>query len=150
MTNEPLATVRLTRRFTAAPERVFDAWLDPTLVRRWMVAPTHRLGGAVDEIARIQLDSRVGGKFSFVVLRDGEEVDHAGEYLELLRPRHLVFTWNVPRYSAVTSMVKLDLAPSGSGTLLTLTHERVLESYRTRTEAGWGAIVDAIEVALTE
>ena len=31
MTAEPERCLRLTRRFEAAPERVFDAWLNPTL-----------------------------------------------------------------------------------------------------------------------
>ena len=34
MTAEPERCLRLTRRFEAAPERVFDAWLNPALARR--------------------------------------------------------------------------------------------------------------------
>ncbi|MDQ2997818.1 MAG: hypothetical protein M3R61_12275 [Chloroflexota bacterium] len=30
--------LRITRRFDAAPERVFDAWLHATMVRRWLFA----------------------------------------------------------------------------------------------------------------
>jgi uncharacterized protein YndB with AHSA1/START domain len=64
--------VRVTRRFSAAPERVFDAWLDPEMIGRWMFGPALR----DEDVVRSALDKRVGGSFSFVVRREGEEIDH--------------------------------------------------------------------------
>jgi uncharacterized protein YndB with AHSA1/START domain len=141
MTTEPHATVRVTRRFNASPERVFDAWLDPDKVRRWMAPGS-------EEVVRVDVDPRVGGVFAFVVRRQGEEIPHVGEYLEVARPRRLVFTWGVPRYSKETTLVRIDIAPAGTGTELTLTHERVPEGYETRTEAGWTAILAALDLAI--
>jgi len=83
--------VRVPRRFSASSERVFDAWLDPEKVPKWM-----SLSG---EMVRVQIDARVGGTFSFVERRDGEEIEHIGEYLEMACPRRLVFTWCIPQYS---------------------------------------------------
>lgn len=137
-----LVTVRITRRFSASPERVFDAWLDPAKVQRWMAAPPG--SGTV----RVAVDPRVGGKFSFVARRQGEEVEHTGEYLEFDRPRRLVFTWVVPRFSTQVTIVRLDLVPLGSGTELTLVHERVLPDYEERTAGGWNAICDVIAASL--
>jgi hypothetical protein len=34
MNTKPQVKVRLTRRFKASSERVFDAWLDPNMIRR--------------------------------------------------------------------------------------------------------------------
>src|SRR5437870_1551281 len=83
-------TVTVKRRFDAAPERVFDAWLSPDMIRKWIFGSPDD-----EEVVRIAVDARVGGSFSIVLRRKGAEVDHAGEYLEIDRPRRLVFTFGV-------------------------------------------------------
>ncbi|HEV7731927.1 MAG TPA: SRPBCC domain-containing protein, partial [Candidatus Binatia bacterium] len=75
-------SVHVTRRFAVAAERVFDAWLDDDLITRWMFGPDVR----DEEIVRIALDARVGGRFSFVVRRGADEIDHVGTYLAIERP----------------------------------------------------------------
>jgi uncharacterized protein YndB with AHSA1/START domain len=84
-------------------------------------------------------------KSSFVVRRQGQDLDHNGEYLEIDRPRRLAFTWTVGPDATSATRVTIDLAPSGSGTDLTLTHERIVREYAERTEEGWRAIVDAVD-----
>jgi len=129
-------TVQVTRRFAASPERVFDAWLDPDKARRFLfVAPTGTM-------VRAEIDVRVGGRFIFTDRRDGQDVDHVGQYLEIDRPRRLVFTFAVPAYSAESTAVTLDIAPEGSGCELTLTHAGVLPDYVDQTKAGWGMILE--------
>ena len=142
------ATVRVTRHFDAAPERVFDAWLEPDQVAQWFGAPAMKMLGTPDEIVRIDVDARVGGKFAFVVRHQGEVIEHVGEYLELDRPRRLAFTWCVPRYSKETTVVRLELSAAAGGTELTLVHERVAPEYQERTATGWSAILGAIADAL--
>ena len=93
----PPTTVLLARRIDAHPERVFDAFLDPQKVQKWI-----RAGSREDEITNIDIDARVGGTFSFLVQRHGEDVDHVGGYVEIDRPRRLAFTW-----SAVTPRVEV-------------------------------------------
>ncbi len=141
MTNPP-DVVRVTRRFTAPPERIFDAWLDGENLARWMRAPR-------DELVRVVLEARVGGAFVLVVRRNGEEIEHMGEYLEIDRPHRLAFSWSVPRYSPAKTRVDLELSPIDSGTELTLTHEGVAAEYLSRTEAGWRGILDSSVRALT-
>ena len=126
--------VHVSQRFTASPERVYDAWLSPEMLSTWMFGPALR----EEEIVSITLDARVGGSFSFVVRRNGELIDHVGEYLEMNRPSHLVFTWGIAP-DPPTSRVMIDIHPLQSGCELKLTHE--MESkwaeYAKRTEEGW-------------
>jgi len=101
--------VTVTRRFAVPPDRVFDAWLDAAWVGRWMFGP-----GVRDErIRHLTLDPRAGGRFSFAVERQGQVVDHVGNYLEIDRPRRLVFTWGVN--GSGSSRVTVTLAPSAGG-----------------------------------
>lgn len=127
------AVVQVTQRFNASAERVFDAWLSPELLGKWMFGPEVR----EEEIVRLSLDARVGGAFSFVVRRGEHVIDHVGEYLELDRPRRLAFTWGIA--GSDSSRVVLEITADGPGCVLTLTHELHPDwaAYASRTEAGW-------------
>ncbi|SEM01313.1 Uncharacterized conserved protein YndB, AHSA1/START domain [Stigmatella aurantiaca] len=142
----PPIQVRVVRPFQASPERVFDAWLDPQWIRRWM------FGSAVrdEEVLRIANDARVGGTFSFLVRRNAQEIDHVGTYLVLDRPHRLVFTWAIGEETEELSRVSIDIAPKGAGCELTLVHEMDPKwtEYAGRTEAGWSTMLGALERAL--
>ena len=146
MNAESHVGVRVTRRFSAAPERVFDAWLDPEVIGRWMSGPALR----DQEVLRIAVDARIGGSFSFVVRRQGEEIDHMGAYLEIDRPKRLAFTWGIARESEDGSRVTIDIVPLETGCQLTLTHELHPDwrDYASRTEAGWTKMLKALAEAL--
>lgn len=138
MSVEPQIAVPVCRQFSASAERVFDAWLDAGKVGTWMFSS--------DEIVRMEVDPRVGGKFSFVVRREGEEIDHTGEYLEIDRPRRLVFTWGIPQASADFSRVVVEIVSLGTGCELTLTHELHPEwaDYASRTAAAWTKMLNEL------
>ena len=138
MSDQATRTVRVTHRFTASPERVFDAWLDPERARRFLFAtPT-------GQMVRAETDPRVGGQFTFTDRRDGQDVIHTGEYLEIDRPRRLVFTFAVLTYSSVVTRVTIEIVPLDSGCELTLTHEGVLPEYAERGVEGWSRILDGL------
>lgn len=137
-----LRTLRITRHFDACPERVFDAWLDPATAGRWLYSAPN------GEMVKVAIDARVGGHFCFRDRRDGEDVDHVGEYLEIERPRRLVFTFAVPKYSEATTKVSIDIVPVGSGCELSLLHEDVLPQWADATQEGWGGILAKLEQKL--
>ncbi len=142
MTTEATGTVRVTRRFDASPESVFDAWLDPAKAIKWLFAtPTGRM-------VRVEIDARVGGLFNFTDRRDGEDIEHVGTYFDIDRPRRLVFTFAVPKYSDLYTRVTIELAPLATGCELTLTHEGVLPQYIEPSQKGWGMLLDALARAL--
>jgi uncharacterized protein YndB with AHSA1/START domain len=150
---QPSTTVLLARRLSAPPERVFDAWLDPGKIKSWIVGPSRS-----DDVLRVFVEPQVGGTFSIAVVRNGEELEHLGSYVEIYRPRRLSFTWNVVKGRDVSgvrpspgpggSLVTLDLAPAGTGTELRLTHEGVPEDAALRTEDGWSKIIQALANSL--
>ena len=137
---KPTPVVRLTRHFETAAERVFDAWLNPDLIRSWMYHP--ELGD--QEPPRVTVDARVGGAFSFLVHRHGQAIDISGQYIEIDRPRRLAFTWSVNK--AAASRVDLVFTPGDNTCDLTLTHELHPDwaDFVSRTESGWKRLTDSI------
>jgi uncharacterized protein YndB with AHSA1/START domain len=144
MSTTPNVIVQVTQRFTASAERVYAAWLDPGLIAWWM------FGSQLmeQEVVRISVDPRVGGAFSFVVRRQGQEIDHVGEYLELVPPRRLVFTWGI--VGSDSSHVVVEIVPQGAGCELMLTHELHPDwaDYAGRTEMGWTKMLAALNEVL--
>jgi len=108
-TGHATVTARVTHRFAASAERVFDAWLDPRTVGKWLFAtPT-------GEMVRVEIDPRVGGTFVITERRDGEDVMHTGEYLEIDRPRRLVFSLRVQKYAQDSDRVVVEITPLSTG-----------------------------------
>ena len=142
----PNVKVSVTRHFDASPERVFDAWLDPEMIGKWMFGPALR----EEEVLRIVADARVGGSFSFLVRRQGQEIDHVGKYREIDRPRRLIFTWGIAGESEDESLVIIEIVPQETGAELTLTHEMDAKwaDYASRTEAGWSKMLEALAATL--
>ena len=138
MVRKATATVTVERRIAAPPERVFDAWLDPEGVGRWLFATPD----GVSE--KVEIDARVGGRFAIAERRGRELAEHFGEYVELDRPRRLAFDfWT--SFSDTRTRVTVALAPEGDATLLTLTHEGVWADYEDRTRQGWTMILEGLE-----
>jgi uncharacterized protein YndB with AHSA1/START domain len=136
----PALAVRVcvTRAVAAQAEDVFDAWLDPAKVRQWF-AP------GLGQMRQVDVDPTVGGTFCFVQRRGDDDVAHTGEYLELERPRRLVFTWQTPPLPD-RSRVRIDIAATGDGCELTLTHdlEPQWAAKIAQMERGWSTMLDGM------
>jgi len=142
MSTQEKVRVSVAHRFTASAERVFDAWLDPCTAGKWLFATI------TGQVVRCEIDARAGGSFRIVDRRDSQDVEHVGEYLMIDRPRRLVFTFKVPKYSQEITRVTVDIAPASVGCELTLSHEGVLAEYASSTEAGWKGILDTLAETL--
>lgn len=144
MTGEKPIVIRVSRRYDFPAERVFDAWLDPEKTRRFLFATS------TGQMVRAEIDPRVGGTFNFTDRRDGVDVEHIGEYLEIDRPRRLAFTFHTERGSTDLSRVTIDIVPLSTGCELTLSHEIDPKwvQYKDRTEAGWTTILGNLATSL--
>lgn len=137
-------SIQVTRSFAASPERVFDAWLDPAIACRFLFAtPT-------GEMVRVEIDARVGGKFLITRRTDGDDVEHVGEYLVIERPRRLVFTFAVPRFSPQFTQVTVEITPTANGCTLMLKHEGVLQDWAERTQEGWDMILGTLDRTISD
>jgi uncharacterized protein YndB with AHSA1/START domain len=136
------AVVRVSRRFEAPAELVFDSWLEPARIGTWMFGANVR----DEEVLHLEVDPRIGGSFSFLVRRQGTEFDHVGTYREIDRPRRLVFTWGIAGESAGESVVTIDIRPTASGCELQLTHlmDPKWAGYASRVESGWTTMLNKL------
>ncbi len=76
----------LTRIVDAPPEKLFRAWTDPEIMKRWFVPRPWT-------ISEVKTDLRAGGS-SLVVMKDpdGKEYPNPGIYLEIVPNQKIVFT----------------------------------------------------------
>lgn len=140
--NKPVQAVVL-HHFSISAEQVFDAWLDPAMLGRWMFGPSVR----EERIVRLSLDPKLGEKFSFVVERNGTEVDHVGEYLEIDRPHRLSFTWGTRDSLPETSKVTVEIVPHNKGCDVKLTHEMSPKwaDFADKAAGSWTRMLDALD-----
>lgn len=143
--NKPVQAVVL-HRFSVPAERVFDAWIDPAMLSRWMFGPNVR----EERVVKLNLDRKVGGKFSFVVERNGIEIDHVGEYLEIDRPRRLSFTWATRESLPDTSRVTVEIIPRVKGCDVKLTHDMSPKwaDFVDKAAGSWTKMLDALDQTL--
>src|SRR5262245_56560047 len=80
-------TIKLHRVFTAPPERVYRAFLDPKAMCKWL--PPHGYVGEVHS-----MDARVGGRYrmSFTNLGTGQSHAFGGTYAELVPNQKIRYT----------------------------------------------------------
>jgi uncharacterized protein YndB with AHSA1/START domain len=143
-----MSQVVVTRHYDLPPETVFDAFLDVETARRFLFAT------ATGEMIAAAIDARVGGRFTFTDRRpEMGDVEHTGEYLEIDRPRRLVFTFGVPRFDPAMTRVTVEIVPSsaggGAGCDLTLTHDDIPAEYAKGNQDGWSRILAGLAPALS-
>jgi uncharacterized protein YndB with AHSA1/START domain len=135
---ETETAVEVEVRIAASPETVFDFFTEPDKMIQWMGRSA-------------KLDPRPGGTLRCDI--NGRSVA-SGEYVELERPRRVVFTWGWEGEDSVTapgsSTVEVVLAPDGDGTHLRLIH-RDLPSAESaeRHGHGWRHYTERLAAAAT-
>jgi uncharacterized protein YndB with AHSA1/START domain len=121
----------------ASPETVWEFLVDPEKVARWKGLPA------------TAFDARPGGTYRIEII-PGHVA--SGAFVELERPRRLVYTWGwepgadgpnaVPPGS---STVEIELEPAGAGTRLRFTHRDLpgIEAVQSHAE-GWNHYLDRL------
>jgi uncharacterized protein YndB with AHSA1/START domain len=137
----------VTRDIAASPERVFDAWLDPAIARRFLFATPE------GEMLTCEIDARVGGRALIVERRPSGDAHHRLQFVEIDRPRRLVFLFGAdPAQEGEWTRVTIDIAALGTRARLTLTHEMdpAWAAYQEQTRKGWTMILETLSRTIGE
>lgn len=138
-------SLNVIRNINAPIEKVFDAWLDPSMLAQFILP--------MPGMPQPQVENKPeqGGSFTIIMHVGENKVPHTGEYLEISRPNKLVFSWVSP-YSADDSKVTIDFTELDDGmTGVELTHVRFIdEEARSDHEGGWTSILGTLDGVLKE
>jgi glutathione S-transferase len=136
--NAPRETFELTMsRFIRAPrEKVFDAFVTPSLMAAWQCPRGMQ--------AEATTDARVGGAYRVDMrARDGSRFAVGGRYVEIKRPERLAYTWqwegdNSPM-PGVETLIEVDFSSRDDGTELRMRHSGFPSAQvRDAHTHGWG------------
>jgi len=133
-------TVKVSRSINAPIDTVFNAWLNPETLSKFMLpAP-----GMPEP--RTEVDARVDGRFAIYMVVGDQEIPHSGKFLEIDSPNKLVFTWESP-FSTQGSTVTISFtATDDHRTQIDLTHVKFKdEEARANHEGGWNRILEILD-----
>ncbi len=136
--------VRVQRVMPAAPEVVFDQWLDPESLEDWMCPRPVRVVG-------ITVEPRVGGSVRFDVDDSGTSVLITGRFLAIDRPHLLRFTWSNSNWPdpTVASVVNVAFAPfDDDQTLMSIEHSLLPPEEFDSFQNGWALTFDQLAAFL--
>ena len=143
--NRSANSISLVRTIGASAGKVFAAWTDPTVMRRWL-AP-EACGGTTVEV---EADARIGGRYLIAVVGPRDVLFTAGEYRELVPPERVVMTWSsgelLEEYRDKPTLVTVTMRALGPAlTELTLTHSGVAAEDETGLREGWANCLDKLQ-----
>lgn len=135
-------SLKVERVINAPPDVVFDAWLDPEMLRKFMMP------AAGVSVPRASNDPKEGGRFEIIMDTGETELPHAGTYKEISPHERIIFTWESP-FSSGDSTVTLTFAPVEAGTHVTLDHVRFADAEaRDSHLGGWTRVLDTLVTTL--
>lgn len=134
-------TLSVTHTYNAAPCAVYDAWLNPEIAKRFLFASDE------GRVIRADIEPRIGGHFLVIDRRPTGDAVHYGVFLELRRPRRMVFCFSAAEHDHNADRIQIDIEPLSEGTRLTLSHEMCAEwgHAEEQTRAGWIHVMDGLE-----
>ena len=142
------ATFTIERTYEASPTRVFQAFADPAIKKRWFAGPE----GWEEE--QSEMDFRVGGReTSRGGPRGGPVHTFESRYQDIVPNERIIFAYDmhVDDKRISVSLATVELEPKGAGTRLVFTEQGAfLDGYDDAgsREHGTGELLDALGAVL--
>jgi uncharacterized protein YndB with AHSA1/START domain len=129
------AVYERTIEIDASPETVWEFFVEPNKVMRWM---------GID----VELEPRPGGIYRCNVIPGHTAL---GEFVEVDKPRRIVFTWGWDGNEGVppgSSTIEAELTPEGNGTSVRFVHKNLPSAEAVASHAeGWDHYLARLELA---
>ena len=142
--DQPGATIRIERTFGGPAHKVFEAWTNVEVLRRWW-------HGEHDwETPQAELDLRVGGAIR-IVMRDphrGQDYGGRGEFTEIDPPRRLAYTWAWDDDPSTQQLVEVEFTDHGDRTTVVFTNSGIPAQAKDDHVFGWQNSFDNLDAAL--
>lgn len=147
MTDGQEIALELEHRYAAPRDRVFEAWTNPEVLKRWWAAAPSW------ETPLAEVDAREGGSYRLSMLTDTGDVHTVrGEYREISPPERLAYTWSweegpdAAMAGSESTLVVVEFLEDGDGTLVKLTHSGFAsDEIRGMHAQGWEAVLANLE-----
>ncbi|MGK7378699.1 SRPBCC family protein [Planococcus sp. 1R117A] len=146
-------TLNMARRFNAKSETVFEAWTNPEIMKKWLFTME-----STNKVAKSDL--RIGGAWEIVDRRNGVDYQAFGEYVDIIKPNKLVFTFKMPQFSDTEDVIRVFISPVQAMCEMTFSQEIVVPheeiwteedierekaEYSTQSEEGWGMMFENLK-----
>ncbi len=147
-------TFVIERNFPQPPNRVFSAFAQPALKRRWYADGDH-------EIQEFQMDFRAGGSEQFRYRFKeghpiaGSTIANESTYQDILDEKRIVMTTKMSLNGKpiVVMLATFEFAPNGTGTDVILTHQGAYIDWPDGVkmiEMGWKSLIDGLQKDLAQ
>jgi uncharacterized protein YndB with AHSA1/START domain len=148
------STFVIERNFPQRPARVFSAFAQPALKRRWYAEGDH-------EILDFHMDFRLGGseRFRYRFKQGhsiaGSEIANESTYQDILEEKRLVMTTRMSLNSKpiLVMISTFEFVPAEQGTDVILTHQGTYIDWPEGVkmiEAGWNGLIDRLQKDLAQ
>lgn len=137
--------LEIRRTFAAPPERVFDAFRDPTLLKAWAAPDEHRN-------EKVEQDFRVGGAYRREMRFPDDSLQVlTGVFREIEPPHRLAYTYRWETLPMPETLVEIDLVETSEGTELRLVHSGFPDQgFADGHDEGWRECFHRLEGLLEE
>ncbi len=134
----------LTRTIAASAQTLFEAWLDPHALARFMCP------GDVT-CKKVEVAPQISGSFLILMVAGDKEMPHQGEYRVIHPFECLEFTWRSMNTGGENSLVTLLFESLGQAqTKLTLRHVGLpTDASKKDHHAGWSSIMEKLSSFLS-
>lgn len=153
MSSNSTTTLVMTKNFGVTADKVFNAWLNPEMMKKWFFTMEH-----TNKVTKNE--PHEGGWWEIVDHRDGKDYRAIGEYIEVSPPNKLVMTFEMPQFSNAVDEITVELKTTDSGSHMSFTQvivipheegwtdqdiEKAQNEYKTQSEQGWGYMFEGLK-----